>query len=184
MSIGMKNKPCAGRIIWLYGRPCAGKTTLCDRLSEIFNANGLPVITLDGDELRETINRDLGFSLEHRHENIRRASEIAGILAKKGFYVLCSFVTPTIELRELVQDINRDAELSQIYIKTSIEECTRRDVKGHYLKANNGGLPNFTGISSPFEESVETNGAIVNTDELTVNEAVAECLKILGFTNL
>lgn len=179
MTNDLKNTANNGRIIWLYGRPCAGKTTISNRLAESLKADGIPVITLDGDELRETINRDLNFSLEHRHENIRRASEFAKILSNKGYCVVCSFVTPTNELRELVLKINNDINLSLIYIKTSFEECTRRDVKGHYREARNNTISNFTGISSPFEEPDEINRATVETDDLTVLEAVEKCLLII-----
>ncbi|MBW8333277.1 MAG: adenylyl-sulfate kinase [Prolixibacteraceae bacterium] len=168
-----------GQIIWLFGRPCAGKTTISNRLAESLKADGTPVITLDGDELRATINRDLGFSLEDRYENIRRACELARIFSLKNYHVVCSFVTPTIELRDLVLTINKDAKLSLIYIKASVEECIRRDVKGHYREARNRTISDFTGISSPFEEPEEFNSHIVETDNITVMEAVEKCLLIV-----
>ncbi|MFY9153928.1 MAG: adenylyl-sulfate kinase [Prolixibacteraceae bacterium] len=168
-----------GQIIWLFGRPCAGKTTISNRLAQSLKADGIPVITLDGDELRATINCDLGFSLEDRFENIRRASELARILSRKGYFVVCSFVTPTKELRELVSTINNDAKLSLIYIKTSVEECIRRDVKGHYRKARMSAISDFTGISSPFDEPDEINCETIETDDMTVAEAVGRCLLIV-----
>ena len=84
------------KVIWLYGRPCSGKSTLTYAMSESLKAKGISLITLDGDELRLGVNADLGFSQTARLENIRRASEIAKLLASKGFWVICSFITPTI----------------------------------------------------------------------------------------
>jgi adenylylsulfate kinase len=180
MKINVGNTNYSGRIIWLYGRPCAGKSTIANFLSVILKAKGNSVITIDGDELRETINNDLGFSPEHRFENIRRAAELAKVLANKGFDVICSFVTPTKELRELIKHINKNMELHLIYINTSIEECIRRDVKGHYLKARNGNINDFTGIGSPFEAPIEINSAVIEAGKLTVIDAVNNCLEIIG----
>jgi adenylyl-sulfate kinase len=170
-----KNK---GKVIWLYGRPCSGKTTLALSLAERLIAKGYPVITLDGDELREGINNDLGYSLEDRFENIRRASEIAKLIADKGFWVICSFVTPTKALRELVVKIIGESDLHLLYISASLEVCKQRDVKGHYLKAATNQLQNFTGIGSPFEEPVSKNN-IIDTSELTIQTATMQCLDLV-----
>ena len=172
-------KPSAGKIIWLYGRPCSGKTTLSGSLAEVLKNEGKSVIILDGDDLRNGINNDLGYSLADRHENIRRVSEIAKILAKQGFLVVCSFVTPTRELRELVEKINCDMNLSLVFVQASLETCIKRDVKGHYLKAKMHNLADFTGISSPFEEPLPSENK-VNTDNLSIQEATSKCMNLIN----
>ena len=167
-----------GKIIWLYGRPCSGKTTLSSSIAEVLKFEGKPVIVLDGDELRFGINSDLGYSLTDRHENIRRVSEIAKILAGQGYWVLCSFVTPTRELRELVRQINRESDLIMINVQASLEVCIKRDVKGHYLKAKMYNLKEFTGISSPFEEPLAFEN-IINTDDISIAEATRKCMDLI-----
>jgi len=167
-----------GKVIWLYGRPCSGKSTLASAISESLKAKGISLITLDGDELRLGVNADLGFSQTARLENIRRASEIAKLLVSKGFWVICSFITPTIELRELVSKINLESDLVLIYIHASFESCQRRDVKGHYLRATKGLIANFTGVSSTFEEPVrECNW--IDTDEMSIEEASKKCMEFV-----
>jgi len=167
-----------GKVIWLYGRPCSGKSTLALSIAEGIKDKGISVITLDGDELRAGINCDLGYSLVDRHENIRRASETAKMLSEKGFWVVCSFVTPTVALRELVQKVNKLVELHQIYIYASLEVCKKRDVKGHYLKAVLEQLTDFTGISSPFEEPIGPYN-MIDTDKLNIQKATKKCLDLI-----
>ena len=175
MSENTNIRSVQGKIVWLYGRPCAGKTTIANQIAERLSSAGYQVITLDGDELRASINRDLTFSPEDRNENIRRSAEMAGILAKKGFIVVCSFVTPTNQLRNLVRQILREVPFDMIYISTSLNECKRRDTKGHYRMAQSGEINDFTGIGSPFEEPSGPDH-VINTDELNVEVAVAKCL--------
>ena len=167
-----------GRVIWLFGRPCAGKTTIGSHLSEVLKGLNYQVITLDGDELRATINRDLSFSPKDRHENIRRSAEMARVLAKKGIIVVCSFVTPTNKLRDLITDILFDVPTDLIFIDTSLEECQRRDTKGQYKQAQTGVINDFTGIGSPFEEPVGEHH-ILNTKDLNIDEAVEKCLRFI-----
>ena len=167
-----------GKVIWLYGRPCSGKSTLVSAIYESLKAKGVSLITLDGDELRLGVNADLGFSQTDRLENIRRASEISKLLASKGFWVICSFITPTIELRELVFKTILESDLVLIYIHASFESCQRRDVKGQYLRANKGLIANFTGVSSTFEEPVGDFNRI-DTDELTIEAATKKCVDLI-----
>jgi adenylylsulfate kinase len=124
------------------------------------------------------VNADLGFSQTDKLENIRRASEIAKLLASKGFWVICSFITPTIELRELVSIINLERDLVLVYIHAYFESCQRRDVKGQYLRANKGLIANFTGVSSTFEEPVG-EGNCIDTDKLSVEEARKKCMEFI-----
>lgn len=172
------NKRSKGKVIWLYGRPCSGKSTLASSIAEGIKDKGISVITLDGDELRSGINCDLGYSLVDRHENIRRASETAKMLSEKGFWVVCSFVTPTVELRELVRKINNELELHQIYIHASLDVCKKRDVKGHYFKAEIEQFSDFTGISSPFEEPVGFHN-MIDTEKLNIQKSTKKCLDFI-----
>jgi adenylyl-sulfate kinase len=168
--------PSVGRIIWLYGRPCAGKTTIADDMADKLKQQMNPVITLDGDELREGMNADLGFSPEDRHENIRRTAELAKFLAMKGFDVICSLVTPTRTLRSQIRELASGFDLWLVYVDTPLEMCIRRDVKGHYQKACSGQLDDFTGIGSPFElPSAEDDDLIVPTLDYTV----AQCAQMI-----
>ena len=167
-----------GKVIWLFGRPCSGKTTIANCIAIELKEMGVLAITLDGDEMRSGLNSDLGYSLIDRYENIRRASELARILAKKGFWVVCSFITPTNAMRNLVEDINYESELKLIYIYASLAVCKERDVKGHYSKVANGQLSNFTGISSPFEDP-DSESNIINTNVINIQETTKKCLSLI-----
>jgi len=131
--------------VWFMGLPCSGKTTLASML------NRTPTtIHLDGDVLRKGVCKDLGFSIEDRVENIRRASAIAELLNKNGHNVTASFITPTKDVQNLVKKTIKNLVL--VYIKCDLEACIKRDVKGMYKKAQSGEIKDFTGISAPFEE--------------------------------
>ena len=175
----MATKINTGIVIWLYGRPCAGKTTIADFMAEkLINAD-YQVVTLDGDELRKGMNADLGFTPEDRNENIRRTSELAKVLASKGHIVICSLVTPSRLLRNVIRSIIPSARLMLIYIDTSLEDCIKRDVKGHYQKAFDGEMENFTGINAPFEEPLASDpDLIVHTNKQSVNQSSAIILKL------
>ena len=170
-----------GRVIWLYGRPCAGKTTIGKWLAVLLRSEGKEALTLDGDELRRGMNADLGFSEEDRRENIRRVAELAKVLSGKGFDVVCSFVTPTRELRRLVEAVLTGIELHLVFINTSFNVCMQRDIKGHYKKAREGKIIDFTGIGSPFEEpDKHDNGHVLPAEGLPVDDLVKACLKMIN----
>lgn len=167
-----------GKIIWLYGRPCSGKTTLAAGLVKRLNERGIPHFFLDADELRATVNNDLGFGTEDRHENIRRAAEFACFIAKqKKATVVCALITPLSSLRELVKSVAEKygLPLYLYFINTSVEECVRRDVKGHYKLAREGLLKSFTGISSSFEEPGPDDPAL-STAKHSIDECVNQIL--------
>lgn len=170
-----------GIVIWLYGRPCAGKTTIAGFMSEQLKNQGHQVVTLDGDELRNGMNADLGFSPEDRQENIRRTSELAKLLASKGKIVICSLVTPSRVLRNVIKNIVPEANLMLVFVDTSLEACIKRDVKGHYKKAFDGEIENFTGINAPFEGPAETDSdLVVHTDNQSIGKSAAAILKVLN----
>lgn len=137
-------------VLWMTGLSGAGKSTIAYALEKkLQNENALCEV-LDGDMLRTGINSGLGFSEADRKENIRRTAEIAKILCSNNFIVICSLITPTNDLREIAKTILGD-KFRLVYVCSSLETCQKRDVKGLYNKALKGEIPNFTGISAPFD---------------------------------
>lgn len=168
-----------GKIIWLFGRPSSGKTTLSLKTSEILINAEKQLISLDGDVLRQGSNKDLGFSIEDREENVRRAAEMAKIYASEGFLVICSFITPTNYLRNKVVEICKDAEIQMVYVSASLNVCIERDTKGLYRKAISGEIKNFTGIDSPFDEPEgEIDCIVIDTYSLSVEKCVNKLIQI------
>ena len=172
-------KKANGKIIWLFGRPCAGKTSISSKATELLMQTEKQVISLDGDVLRQGANKDLGFSIEDRDENVRRAAEMAKAHANEGFLVICSFITPTNKLRKKVLEICKDVEIQMVYVKATLNVCIDRDTKGLYRKALLGEIKNFTGIDSPFDEpDGEIDCITINTYSLTVDESVNEIFNV------
>ena len=161
------------KVIWLYGLSGSGKTTLIDSVFKELIQSNEKVFILDGDRLREGLNRDLKFSSEDRKENLRRSAEVAKLFAQAGFVVLCTFITPLKENRELVREILQE-NVFLVYIDCSVEECENRDVKGLYAKARKGEIKDFTGISAPFEIFKDYDFSI-NTEQ----ETLEKCKKVL-----
>ena len=152
------------KVLWFTGLSGAGKSTIAEGLEKkLFQENFFPQV-LDGDNIRSGINKNLGFSLEDREENIRRISEIAKLYLNSGIITICSFVSPTIAIRNNAKEIIGGKDFMEIYINTPLEICEERDVKGLYKKARNGKIKGFTGIDSPYESpinpsfEVQTNG--------------------------
>jgi adenylylsulfate kinase len=155
-----------GMVIWMTGLSGSGKTTLAYHLEKkLFEENILTKV-LDGDVLRLGINKDLGFTPEGRFENIRRTAELAKQLASCGVVVICSLITPTNELRALAESIVEQEQFILYHVATPIEECEKRDVKGHYAKARTGEIANFTGVSNPYETPTQ---AIFSLDTTTLS---------------
>ena len=162
-----------GGVVWLTGLSGSGKSTIAAAVERKLFERGVFVTVLDGDNVRDGLNSNLGFSLEERLENTRRVAEVAKLFAETGAVVLCSFVSPTRELRSRVADILGDDYL-EVYINTPLEECERRDVKGLYAKARAGQIKNFTGIDSPYEPPLHPFLDLATTGQ-SVEEA-ADCL--------
>lgn len=139
------------KVFWLTGLSGSGKSTLAIGLqNELHNAGKLCYI-LDGDNIRAGINSNLGFSDADRTENIRRIAEVARLFADAGIITICSFVSPTLQIRELAKNIIGQNDFREIYVNASLESCEQRDVKGLYKKARAGEIKDFTGIQQPFE---------------------------------
>ncbi|GAB4208301.1 MAG: adenylyl-sulfate kinase [Bacteroidia bacterium] len=167
------------KVIWLFGLSGAGKSTIAQSIQRELNQQNIAHLLLDGDELRSSVNKDLGFSDQERTENIRRAAEIAKIISNQNIVCVCSFITPLLSLRNLVKDILKD-NVELFFIDTPIEECIKRDVKGLYKKAQNNEINNFTGISGKFEyPSPEERVISISTVGKSPEECVVEILNKL-----
>ena len=158
------------RISVVTGLSGSGKSTIAKEIEKKLFLKNYNVFILDGDNLRMGINRGLGFSTEDRKENIRRTAEVAKILSQAGFIVIVSLISPYISERKKARDI-RPEIFKEIFIKASIDECKKRDVKGLYSKAVSGEIENFTGISSPYEDPKNPD-LILNTDKESIEESV------------
>ena len=139
------------KVFWLTGLSGSGKSTLAAGLQRALHAQGKLVYVLDGDNVRAGINNNLGFSETDRTENIRRIAEAAKLFLDAGIITICSFVSPTNELRTLAKTIIGENDFLEIYINASLAACEERDVKGLYAKARKGEIKDFTGVNAPFE---------------------------------
>ena len=165
-------------LIWFTGLSGSGKSTIANQLEKELFLKGIKTYTLDGDNIRKGINKDLTFSPEDRTENIRRIGEISKLLLDAGLVVIAVFISPYKKDRENVKNINKEFNFLEIFVNTSVEECERRDVKGLYKKARAGIIKNMTGISAPCEAPVNPDIEI-NTEIETVANSVQKILKIL-----
>ena len=156
-----------GAIIWFTGLSGAGKSTLAHAVEEALHQRGCRTFVLDGDNVRHGLCQDLGFSTADRIENIRRIGEVAKLFMESGTIVLTAFISPFRADRERVRGMVGHGDFIEIYCDTPIETCEARDTKGLYEKARAGQIPEFTGISSPYE-APEKPELAVNTgkDEL------------------
>jgi len=163
-----------GVTAWFTGLPCSGKTTIADRVAQVLREQGHRVERLDGDIVRKDLTSDLGFSKEDRDENIKRVTFVAKLLTRNGVKVLATFVSPYIERRRKSRE--EIGEFMEVYVKCSIEECMRRDVKGMYRKALAGEITGFTGMDDPYEEPPNPE-LTLDTDKETVEESVQKVLE-------
>ena len=157
-------------VLWMTGLSGAGKSTIAYALEKKLQDEGALCEVLDGDMLRTGINAGLGFTETDRKENIRRTAEMAKILCANNFIVISSLITPTNDLREIAKSILGD-KFRLVYICSSLETCKNRDVKGLYHKALKGEIPNFTGISAPFDNPVKPD-LIIDTQNQSENQSV------------
>ena len=158
-------------VLWMTGLSGSGKSTIAHRLERELLLSGHRVFVLDGDTLRHGLNKDLAFSEEARRENLRRAGEVAKVMLEAGMLVIASFISPFRAEREMVRKICGD-RFFELYVEASLEDCEARDPKGLYKRARAGLIPQFTGISSPYEQP-EQPELLLNT---TV-ESLDACVK-------
>ncbi len=165
-----------GFTLWFTGLPCSGKTTIADGVADKLRAKGLKVERLDGDIVRQSLTRDLGFSKEHRDMNIERVTFVAKLLTRNGVATLVSFVSPYREKRKHAQD--EIGNFIEVYVKCPLEVCERRDSKGMYKKARRGEIKEFTGVSDPYEEPLNPE-ITLETDKNSREESVEKVMKKL-----
>ncbi len=173
-----KGKGCdqKGFTLWFTGLPCSGKSAVADRVAEILRQRGLRVERLDGDVVRQSLTRDLGFSREDRNENIRRVTFVAKLLTRNGVAVLTSFISPYREIRAHAR--REIGHFIEVYTKCPLEICIQRDVKGMYERAMRGEIKEFTGISDPYEEPINPE-ILLETDKETLEESAAKVIRRL-----
>lgn len=162
-------------LIWFTGLSGSGKSTIANAVEQELHKKGVKTYTLDGDNIRSGINKDLTFAPEDRTENIRRIAEVANLFVDAGIVVLAAFVSPYKKDRDNIKQIVKAENFVEIYVNTSVEECERRDVKGLYKKARAGEIKNMTGISAPYE-APETPDVEIKTELETVDDAVEKIL--------
>ncbi|MFA7403202.1 MAG: adenylyl-sulfate kinase [Pelobacteraceae bacterium] len=157
-------------VIWLTGLSASGKSTVANALEQRLHAMGRHTMLLDGDNVRHGLNKDLGFAEADRVENIRRIGEVARLMADAGLIVITAFISPYRSEREMVRRLMPPGEFVEVYVSTPLEICEQRDPKGIYKKARRGEIPNFTGISAPYEKP-QAPEIILDTSDKTVDEA-------------
>lgn len=157
--------------IWLTGLPASGKTTLGKVLQGKIRQLNIPVVLLDGDEVRSGLCADLGYSEADRTENIRRVANVAKLLNSQGVVSICCFVSPLQSMRQMARSVVGENSFYEVFTDAPVEVCQSRDISGNYTKAMNGLLLNFTGVSDRYENPLLPN-LHLNTAELNVNEAV------------
>ena len=157
-----------GFTLWFTGLACSGKTVLADALADDLRKKGMKIERLDGDIVRKSLTKDLGFTEEDRKQNIERVTFVAKLLTRNGVIVLASFISPYNKIREYSR--KEIGNYILVYVKCSLEECEDRDVKGMYTKARAGEIKDFTGIDHPFEEP-DNPDIIVETDKQTIEES-------------
>mgnify|MGYP002630878451 CR=1 len=166
-------------LIWFTGFSGSGKSTLANAVELRLHELGVHTYPLDGDNIRDGINKNLTFSAHDRDENMRRVGEIAKLFVDAGVVVLGSFISPYKKSREGIRNTVGSENFIEVFLNTSIEECERRDVKGLYKKARTGEIPSFTGISAPYE-APDNPDIEIKTEELSVDEAADMVLKVIA----
>ena len=167
------------KTFWFTGLSGSGKSTIAQGLEKMLFSKGYFIQVIDGDNTRAGINKNLGFSLEDRYENIRRVSEITKLFNEAGVISLCSFVSPTREIRDMARKIIGEDMFYEVFINTPLEVCEARDVKGLYKKARAGEIKGFTGIDSPFEEPINPD-LEVKTNDLTIEQSVSKVFNFVA----
>ncbi|MEI6385656.1 MAG: adenylyl-sulfate kinase [Spirochaetota bacterium] len=165
--------------IWLTGLSAAGKSTLAFALEYALVSEGRACYVLDGDNIRYGLNKNLGFSPEDRTENIRRIAEVTRLMNDAGLIVITAFISPFIADREMARQIIGTDFFREVFVSTTLEVCESRDPKGFYSKARTGQVPEFTGISSPYEAPNDPD-LIIDTEYLALEDSVLMLTKLVS----
>ena len=171
----LKQKPLT---IWLTGLSAAGKSTLAFALERVLIEAGNPCYVLDGDNVRHGLNNNLGFSAEDRSENIRRIAEVAKLMNDAGLIVITAFISPFRADRAKARAIIGDGVFQEVYVSADLAACEVRDPKGLYKKARAGQVPEFTGISSPYE-APDAPALAIDTSQLSKTQALASLVSFV-----
>lgn len=166
-----------GFTLWFTGLSGAGKTTISKLVVSELEARGCAIEVLDGDVVRQNLSKGLGFSKEDRDTNIRRVAFVADLLSRNGVPVITAAISPYREIRDEAR-AQMDGRFIEAYVKASVEECERRDVKGLYAKARAGEIKEFTGVSDPYEPP-ENPELVLETEEQTPEESAAAIIAYL-----
>jgi adenylyl-sulfate kinase len=166
------------QVVWLTGLSGVGKSTIANALEARLNAVGVHTMLLDGDNVRHGLNRDLGFSEADRVENIRRVGEAANLMLNAGPVVITAFISPFRDDRQLARGLVREAEFLEVFVDAPLAVCEARDPKGLYKRARAGQIPDFTGVSHPYEPPLEPELRI-DTSLTSVAESVQTILAAL-----
>ena len=162
-----------GFTLWFTGLSGAGKSTIAAAVSEELRARGMRVEVLDGDEVRQNLSKGLGFSREDRDINIRRIGYVAKLLTRNGVAVITAAISPYRAIRD---EVRREiGAFVEVYVRASLDECIRRDTKGLYRRAIAGEIPQFTGVSDPYEEPFDPE-LVVDTEREAVGESAARVI--------
>lgn len=167
-----------GVVIWMTGLSGSGKSTIATELQKNLFDRGCQVCILDGDNIRHGLNSDLGFSPADREENIRRIGEVAKLFAEAGMIAITAFISPYRSDRDRNRALLKKGEFIEIFVKAPLRVCEERDPKGLYQKARAGVIPEFTGISAPYEEPLDPE-LILETDRLSVEESAQTIIDYL-----
>ena len=168
-------KPC---MIWFTGLSGAGKSSVANALDEALFNNGKHTYLLDGDNVRHSLNKDLGFSDSDRVENIRRIGEVGRLFTDAGLIVLSAFISPFRSDRQMVRSLFPVGEFIEVHVSTDLSVCEHRDPKGLYKKARAGEIKNMTGIDAPYEPPIHPDIEIV-TEKMTVEESVKQVVEYI-----
>lgn len=168
-------RPC---VLWFTGLSGSGKSTIANAVELKLNEINKHTYLLDGDNVRLGLNKGLSFSDSDRIENIRRIGEVSKLFVDAGIIVLTAFISPFQKDRQQVRDLMNATEFIEVFVDTPLEICESRDPKGLYQKARRGEIPNFTGISSPYEAPIQAE-IHIKAGEVTLEETVEQVIKYL-----
>lgn len=167
-------------LVWLTGLSASGKSTIAVALERRLHINSMNTFILDGDNIRHGLSKDLGFSENDRKENLRRVGEVSKLLVDAGMLTVAAFISPYAAERQAVRNLFQPGEFIEVYLDCSLSVCESRDPKGFYKKARNGEIPDFTGISAPYEIP-RTPEIILETGTLSIEECVTKiCSYLVG----
>lgn len=167
-----------GCVVWLTGLSGSGKSTITRRVEQKLLADNVFAYVLDGDNVRHYLNKDLGFSPKDRNENIRRVGCVAQLFADSASICLTAFISPYRADRDQARALLESGRFIEVFVATSLEECERRDPKGLYKKARAGQIPEFTGISAPYE-APEAAELVLQTEGRSIDDCADDVIAYL-----